>query len=86
MCKALVQNETSRRTFFVYSFFPFARKLLFLVERRNEMQCTFFAHAIFSARDFLAPFKRITILRQHRLKVAGSDLIDVLIRHLERRS
>jgi hypothetical protein len=26
------------------------------------------------------------LLRQHRLKVAGSDLIDVLIRHLERRS
>jgi hypothetical protein len=26
------------------------------------------------------------LLRQHRLRVAGSDLIDVLIRHLERRS
>ena len=26
------------------------------------------------------------LLRQHRLKVAGGDLIDVLIRHLERRS
>jgi len=24
----------------------------FLVERRNKMQCTFFAHAFFSARDF----------------------------------